>query len=120
MLIVAWILAGASQAVTPPPTIEVKTPKDVALVVSVKDPMTALSQKVTACVERGGKAETCQCQDPADLAALRKAYRTLIEQRPEWKDQQLSYQYMNNEKRNISGTLVMSNLRRQLDALKCE
>ena len=46
-------------------------------------------------------------------------YDGLISRRPEWKDQLLSYQYTDKQGRNISGTLVLQNLRRQLDALTC-
>lgn len=120
MLLVILVMAGWSQTVTPLPSIEVKAPKDVAVVESVNDTMAALSRRVTACVDGGGKVDTCRCSDPQDLVALRKAYTALIEHRPEWKDQLLSYQYVNKDGRNISGTLVMSNLRRQLDTLKCE
>lgn len=120
MLLVGLIVGGVLQSITPLPTIEVKGASEKALVAAVNDAMSALSQKVTACVTSGGKTETCQCSDPTDLAALRKRYAALIEQRPEWKEQLLSYQYVNKDGRNVSGTLVMSNLRRQLDALKCE
>lgn len=120
MLLLGWILSGALQTVTPLPTIDVTDPQDLALVESVNDTMTAFSGNVTACVDRGGKPETCRCQDPIDLAALRKAFGRLVARHPEWKTQLLSYQYINKEGRNVSGTLVVSNLRRQLDAVKCE
>ena len=120
MPIVGLMLLGFLQNFTPLPTIEVKTASDVALVKSVNDAISALSQTVTACVDRGGKPETCRCSDPSDLAALRKRYAAMIAQRPEWKDQLLSYQYMNKEGRNVSGTLVAANVRRQIEALKCE
>jgi hypothetical protein len=42
-----------------------------------------------------------------------------MKQRPEWKDQLLSYRSINKEGRNISGTLVLQNLRRQLETLRC-
>lgn len=113
-------LIGLSQAVAPLPTIEVTVPKDVALVESVNDAMTELSRKVTACVEAGGKTETCRCSDPHDLTALRKGYAALIEHHPEWRDQLLSYRSVNKDGRNVSGTLVMPNLRRQLDDLRCK
>ena len=51
---------------------------------------------------------------------MRKGYAMLIQQHPDWKDQLVSYQYVNKEGKNISGTLVLQNLRRQLEALKCE
>ena len=119
-MICSLMLLAVMQAVTPLPTIEVKTPKDVASVEAVNDTMAALSQKVTACVAAGGKAEVCRCKYPQELSALRRASDALLKAHPEWKEQLLSYQYINKEGRNISGTLVMANLRRQLDALKCE
>jgi hypothetical protein len=118
ILLLAWILAGLSQS--PLPTIEVKSATDMAIVQPMEDALSALTRHVTACVDAGGKPEACRCQDPQDLAALRKAYRKVLQQHPEWKDQLLSYRYVNSEGRNISGTLVMANLRRQLEALKCE
>jgi len=111
---------GAEQAVKPLPSIEVTAPKDVTNVEALNDTLSALSQKVTACVKAGGKPETCQCSDPQDLTSLRKGYESLIKQHPNWKDQLLSYRYLNQEGRNISGTLVLQNLRRQLEVLKCE
>ena len=47
------------------------------------------------------------------------SYDSLIKQHPAWKDQLLSYQTVDKQGRNISGTLVLQNLRRQLEALKC-
>jgi hypothetical protein len=116
----AFALAGQqAQAIKPLPTIEV-TGKDVAVVQGVNDTLGALSEKVTACVSAGRKAEECRCSFPQDLARLRRTYDTLIQTHPDWKDQLLSYQYFNKEGRNISGTLVLQNLRRQLETLKCE
>jgi hypothetical protein len=104
----------------PLPTIEVTNPKDRASVRAVNDSLQRLSEKVTACVTAGGKVETCRCSDPVDLASLRKDYDTLVKEHPSWKDQLLSYQTVDKEGRNVSGTLVMQNLRRQLEVLKCE
>ncbi len=39
---------------------------------------------------------------------------------PDRNDQLVSYHRLNNEGRNISGTLVMEKLRRQLEGLNCE
>jgi len=54
------------------------------------------------------------------LTTLRTRYAALVKQHPEWKDQLLSYHYINKEGRNISGTMVLANLRRQLEMLKCQ
>jgi len=116
---VAVIDLALAQPATPLPTIEVREHKDVAAVDGVNDAMTALSQKVTACVAGGRPAETCRCSYPQELASLRTKYDGLMKQRPEWKDQLLSYRYINKEGRNISGTLVLENLRRQLEMLRC-
>jgi hypothetical protein len=116
----ALIVAALSgQAVKPLPTIEV-TGKDVTVVQGVNDTLGTLSEKVTACVSAGRKAEECRCSFPQDLTRLRRSYDTMIQTHPDWKDQLLSYQYVNKEGRNISGTLVLQNLRRQLEALKCD
>ena len=111
-------VAGA-QVVKPLPSIEVTDPKDLANVQALNNTLGVLSQKVTACVDAGGKPETCQCNFPKELMSLRNGYATLMKQHPGWKDQLVSYQYVNQEGRNISGTLVLSNLRRQLEMLKC-
>lgn len=117
LLLAALILQETPK---PLPTIEVTDPKDRASVRAVNDSLERLSEKVTACVTAGGKIETCRCSDPADLARLRKGYDALIEEHPSWKDQLLSYQTVDKQGRNVSGTLVMQNLGRQLDTLKCE
>ena len=117
LLFAALILQAAPK---PLPTIEVTDAKDRASVRAVTDSLQHLSEKVTACVNAGGKVETCRCSDPVDLASLRRAYDALIKEHPSWKDQLLSYQTVDKDGRNISGTLVMEGLRRQLEALKCE
>jgi len=117
MISLVFVLVGTLQ--TPLPTVEVKAPKDVAMVEAVNDAMGALSQKVTACVTAGGPVERCRCGYPPELARLCAKYDELITRRPEWKDQLLSYQYIDKQGRNISGTLVLQTLRRQLDALTC-
>jgi hypothetical protein len=111
-------VAGA-QVVKPLPSIEVTDPKDLANVQALNNTLSVLSQKVTACVDAGGKPEMCQCKFPKELMSLRSGYSTLMKQHPGWKDQLVSYQYVNQEGHNISGTLVLSNLGRQLEMLKC-
>ena len=111
---------AAEQTAKPLPSIEVTAPKDVANVEALNDALATLSEKVTACVKAGRKPEICQCSYPQELAKLRKGYANLIQQHPDWKDQLLSYHHLNKEGRNISGTLVLQNLRRQLEMLKCE
>ena len=114
------ILLAVMQPPAPLPTIEVKAPADVAAVNALNDTLGALSQKVTACAGAGQPVEKCRCNYPKELRNLRSKYDELVKQHPAWKDQLVSYQYTNKEGRNISGTLVMQNLRRQLDALKCD
>ena len=126
MIVLAVLCRGpisgvaAGQTVKPLPSIEMTAPKDVADVEALHDALATLSEKVTACVKAGRKQEICQCSYPQDLARLRKGYANLIQQHPDWKDQLLSYRHLNKEGRNISGTLVLQNLRRQLEMLKCE
>jgi hypothetical protein len=119
MIPVVVIVLALAQAVVPLPTIEVTEPKDVAAVNALNDAMAGLSEKVTACVTGGRPAEACRCSYPQELASLRAKYEGLMKQRPEWKDQLLSYRSINKEGRNISGTLVLQNLRRQLETLRC-
>jgi hypothetical protein len=111
---------AAEQAVTPLPTIEVTASKDAALVRALSDTISALSQKVTSCVNAGGAIETCRCSDPRDANQLKEDYERLMKQRPAWKDKLLSYRYINKEGRSVSGTLVLQNVRRQLETLKCK
>jgi hypothetical protein len=121
MTMLALIAAlAASQPAAPLPTIDVTAPTDVTRVRAVNDALGAMSEKVTGCVKGGGAPEACQCRFPAQLAALRKGYDALIRERPEWKDRMLSYQFINQEGRNISGTLVLQSLRRQLEILTCQ
>ena len=124
----AWGAAGhrigaamaVVQAVTPLPSIEVTVPKDTAAVEALNDSLSAFSEKVTACIKAGRKPETCRCSYPSNLTELRGRYADLIQQHADWKDQLLSYHRLDKEGRNISGTIVLKNLRRQLEMLKCQ
>jgi len=111
---------AAGQAVKPLPTIEVTAGNDVANLRELDDVLSAFSQEVTACAKAGRTPEVCRCSYPKDLARLKTAYAKLIQLHPEWKDQLLSYHYVNKEGRNISGTLVLQNLARQIEMLKCK
>lgn len=111
---------SAEQDPKPLPSIEVTAPNDVKDVQALNDTLSTLSQKVTACVKAGRKPEDCQCGYPGELNGLTKGYESVIKKHPEWKDQILSYQYHDKEGHNISGNLVLQNLRRQLEALKCK
>jgi hypothetical protein len=120
-LAVAIMLAAVpGQAVKPLPTIEVTAPPDLAAVKGLSDTLGTLSEKVTACVDAGGKAEVCRCRYPQELAGLRKGYAGLVQQHPDWKDQMLSYRFIDKDGRNIGGTLILQSLRRQLETLKCD
>src|SRR4051812_18039177 len=112
--------AVAIQPIEPVPTIEVTTAAEIAAVRSVHDALGAFSHRVGACVDAGRTSEICQCRYPQELAALRRRYDALVEQHPSWQDRVVSYQYVDEDKRNVSGTLVLSNLRRQLEVLRCE
>src|SRR6266568_5957443 len=114
------IAPAAEQAGKPVPSITVNAPRDLKDVQVVNDRLTAFSQKVTACVDAGRRLETCRCSYPQVLADLRKGYENLIKQHPRWKDQSLSYQSVNRDGLNISGTLALQNLRGQLESLQCE
>jgi hypothetical protein len=91
MIHLVFVLGAILQ--TPLPTVEVKAPKDVAVVEVVNHAMSALSQKVTACVA---------------AATLRTKYDGLITRRPEWKDQLLSYQYVDKQGRKLVNRLSLS------------
>ena len=120
LMIWGVLVWAAMQTPAPLPTIEVTATADVAAVEALNDTLSTLSQKVTACVGAGQPAEKCRCSYPGELRSLRSKYDDLIKQHPGWKDQLLSYQYVNKEGRRISGTLVLQNLRRQLETLKCD
>jgi len=112
--------AADPQAPQPLPSIQLTAPADVAAVQTLLDSLHALSVKVTACVDAGGKLETCQCSAKPELSNLRSRYDSVIKEHPAWKEQNLSYQYLDKDKRNMSGVLAMSTLRRQLDMLRCQ
>ena len=107
-------------AIKPLPAIEVTAPADLAAVEGLHDAVGTLAEKVTACLSAKRAGENCGCSYPQDLARVRKGYETLIQQHPDWKDQLLSYRSVTREGRPVSATLVLQNLRRQLEALKCE
>ena len=114
------LAASAGQASGSIATIELREPKDVADVQALNRLVTVLSKDVTACVDSGKAPETCRCQYPQDVTALRAGYANVLKQHPTWKEQVLSYQYVNAEGRNLSGVLSILTLRRQLESLKCE
>ena len=114
------ILLAVMQTPTPLPTIEVKAPADIAAVKAVTDALGTLSQKVTACVGAGQPVEKCRCSYPKELTSLRSKHEDLIKQHPVLTDQLVSFQFVNNEGRNISDTLDLRTLRRQLATLKCD
>jgi hypothetical protein len=120
LLRTAMMLAVLGQAIKPLTTVEVTAPGDLKTVESLHDALGTLSEKVTACFNERRKGEDCRCSYPQDLARVRTDYETLIQQHADWKDQTLSYQYINKDGRNMSGALVLQNLRRQLEALKCK
>ena len=113
-------LLAEGQAIKPLPSIEVTSPNDIANVRELNDALSALREKVTGCVKAGRTQESCQCAYPENLAKLKTDYAKLIQQHPEWKDQLVSYHYVNKEGRNIGGTLVLQNLARQIEMLKCK
>jgi hypothetical protein len=125
-IVVVWcaacsvVLAFQTQTGTPLPAIAVSAPADVAVVEGLSDALTALSRTVTSCVDAGRKLETCQCSDPQNLARLRKDFDTALTAHADRRDRIVSYQYVGKDGRNMSGTIVFSNLRRQLETLKCE
>src|SRR4051794_28002943 len=94
--------AIAAQAPEPVPVIQVTAPAEIASVQSVHDALGGLSRKVAACVDGGRKLETCQCSAPQELATLQNRYDSLIRQHQAWKDQVVSYQYLDKDGRNIS------------------
>ena len=121
MLWLAITLAGPqAQPIKPLPSIEVTSPADVTAVEGLHDAVGTLAEKVTACLTAKRPGVNCGCNYPQELASIRKGYDTLIQQHPAWKDQLLSYRSVTKEGRPVSATLVLQNLRRQLEALKCD
>jgi hypothetical protein len=111
---------AAQPTAKPSPTIDVTAPNDFARVNAVNNALSVLSDKVSACVKAGRKPTICQCSYPQELLKLRQTYASLIAQHPGWKDKLLTYRRVNKEGRSVSGTLVLQNLRRQLEILKCD
>jgi len=120
MLLATTLAILQEPAVKPLPAIEVTAKADVTAVEGLHDAVGALAEKVTACLGAKRAGENCGCSYPQDLARVRKGYETLIQQHPDWKDQLLSYRSVTREGRPVSATLVLQNLRRQLEALKCD
>ena len=120
MLLSTTLAILQQPAVKPLPAIQVTAPADVTAVEGLHDAVGSLAEKVTACLGAKRAGENCGCSYPQDLARIRKGYETLIQQHPDWKDQLLSYRSVTREGRPVSATLVLQNLRRQLEALKCE
>jgi hypothetical protein len=110
-------VAAQTQETKPPPTIEVKAPKDIAAVKAIEDAMDALGRTVEACVEKGRTREVCACTDPPHLADVRKGYADLIKLHPTWKDQLLFFGAVDKEGRKVGNTLVLEGLRRQLESI---
>ena len=120
MLLSTTLAILQQPAVKPLPAIQVTAPADVTAVEGLHDAVGSLAEKVTACLGAKRAGENCGCSYPQDLARIRKGYETLIQQHPDWKDQLLSYRSVTREGRPVSATLVLQNLRRQLEALKCD
>jgi hypothetical protein len=122
LVVCAVGVVGAASAQTPEPVpmIQVTAAAEIASVQAINDALSALSRKVTACVDGGRKLEACQCSAPQELTNLRSRYDSVIKQHPAWKDQVVSYQYIDKDGRNRSAVLALSVLRRQLDILRCE
>lgn len=112
-------IALAQQPAPSSTRIKIDDPKDVADVRALNELVTTLSRRVTACVDAGRQLATCRCSYPHDVASLRSGYDTFIKGHPRWKDQMLSYEYLDRG-RTISGVLSLQTLRRQLESLKCE
>jgi hypothetical protein len=74
-------VAGA-QVVKPLPSIEVTDPKDLANVQALNNTLSVLSQKVTACVDAGGKPEMCQCNFPKRIDEPEERLRDFDEATP--------------------------------------
>jgi len=105
---------------TAPVPTKVTDAKDVADVQTLNGFVTALSKSITACVDAGTPIEACRCRAPKEASNLRKGYEDFVARHPSWKDRQLSYEYMNQDGRTISGVISIPTLKLQLDGLKCE
>jgi hypothetical protein len=118
MILIAFIVVWV-QAAQPAP-IKVSNAQDVVDVRTLNGFVTAFSKSVTACVDAGSPIETCRCRYPQEALNLRKGYNDFVKRHPDWKDQMLSYEYVDDGGRTMSGVISIPTLRRQLDGLKCE
>jgi hypothetical protein len=117
MVLIAFIVWA--QAAQPTP-IKVSNPQDVIEVRTLNGFVTAFSKSVTACVDVGNPIETCRCRSRREAINLRKGYNDFVKRHPDWKDRMLSYEYVDDGGRTMSGVISIPTLRRQLDGLKCE
>jgi len=117
MVLLAFIVSA--QAAQPAP-IKVSSAQDVVEIRKLNGFVTAFSKSVTACVDAGRPIATCQCRYPQQALNLRDGYDEFVKRHPDWKDRQLSYEYVDDGGRTISGVISIPTLRRELDGLKCE
>ena len=118
MVLIAFMVVWAQTA--QPPPIKVSNVQDVADVQALNGLVTAFSKGVTACVDAGSPIATCRCRYPQEALNLRKGYNDFVKRHPDWKDRMLSYEYVDNGGRTMSGVISIPTLRRQLDGLKGE
>ena len=117
MVLIALILWA--QTAQPAP-IKVSGARDVVEIRTLNGFVTAFSKSVTACVDAGSPIETCRCRYPQDALNLRNGYNDFVKRHPDWKDRMLSYEYVDEGGRTLSGVISIPTLRRQLDGLKCK
>jgi len=108
------------QKVDEPPPIELTAQEDVNAARDLQDTLSALSEKVTACVKAGKPPESCRCGYPHELNRLGSGYDLLIKDHPDWKDRTLSFRYNGKDGKSVSGLLALRTLRRQRETLTCK
>lgn len=105
---------------TTAPPVKVTEAKDVDDVQALNGFVTAFSRNVTACVDAGKPIEACRCRASKEAGNLKKGYENFVTRHPLWQDRQLSYEYVNQDGRTISGVISIPTLKRQLEGLKCD
>ena len=117
MVLIAFIVWAQVAQLAP---VKVSSPREVMEIRKLNGFVTAFSKSVTACVDAGSPIGTCRCRYPQEALNLRKGCSDFINRHPDWKDRMLSYEYVDDGGRTMSGAISIPTLRRQLDGLKCE
>lgn len=84
-LLALFVVSALASAQPGSPTLQVTNPADIAALRSLDMRINALSKLASECAEKKlAPPEFCFCKYPAELAALRKEYQSVITAHPPW------------------------------------